>query len=98
MNPGRRALRFGGFDEVMPDVERLLRGHATVGSWSLAGICRHLATAPRRVVDPPGSTPSAPSQWVGEDRKREVFASGLIPEAMPGPPEIMPTGPLDERE
>ena len=98
MTTGRRPLRFQSFDEVMPDVERLLDGHTTVGNWSLAQICRHLATVLRRVVDLPASTPQDPSQWVGEERKRQVFETGQIPEGMPGPPEIMPPAGLDERE
>ena len=47
MTPERRTLRFDRFDDIMPDVERLLAGHATVGAWSLAQICRHLATVMR---------------------------------------------------
>lgn len=98
MTSGRRTLHFHGFDEVMPDVERLLQGHATVGHWSLAQICRHLASVIRRVVDLPGSTPQDPSQWVGEERKRQVLDSGLIPEGLPAPPEVLPSGPLGEPE
>lgn len=101
MTPGRRTLRYGSFDDVMPDVERLLEGHTTVGQWSLAQICHHLATVLRRVVDLPASTPQDPSQWLPEERKREVFATGLIPEGLPGPPEIMPTdtrGAVEEAE
>ncbi len=98
MTPGRRPLRFDTFDEVMPDVERLLEGHTTVGHWSLAQICRHLATVARRVVDLPASTPADPSQWVGEEQKRQVFETGRIPEQLPGPPELMPPSGLDERE
>lgn len=95
---GRRALRFQSFDEVMPDVERLLQGHKTVGTWSLGQICRHLALVARRVVDMPTSTPADPSQWVPEDQKREVFASGQLPEGLPGPPENRPPSGLDALE
>jgi len=98
MTPGRRTLRFASLDEVMPDVERLLEGHTTVGTWSLAQICRHLGTVMRRVVDLPASTPHDPSQWVGEEQKRQVLASGSLPEGLPGPPEIMPTETLGEGE
>ena len=98
MTPGRRSLRFGGFGEVMPDVERLLEGHATVGDWSLAQICRHLATVLRRVVDLPASTPHDSSQWVREEQKRQVLESGQIPEGLPAPPEILPAETLGERE
>ncbi len=98
MTPGRRTLRYASLDDVMPDVERLLEGHSTVGHWSLAQICRHLSTVMRRVVDLPASTPQDPSKWVSEDQKRQVLDSGLLPEGLPGPPEIMPADSLDERE
>lgn len=98
MTPARRTLRFDSLDEVMPDVEGLLTGHATVGDWSLAQICRHLATVLRRVVDLPASTPHDPSQWVPEERKRQVFESGLLPVGLPAPPEILPPASLDDRE
>jgi hypothetical protein len=95
---GRRTLRYKSLDEVMPDVERLLEGHSTVGQWSLAQICRHLATVMRRVVDMPASTPQDPSQWVGEEQKRQVLDSGMLPEGLPGPPQLMPTETLGEHE
>jgi hypothetical protein len=98
MTPGRRTIRYESLDEVMPDVERLLEGHTTVGAWSLAQICRHLAAVARRVIDLPASTPSDPSQWVGEDRKRQVIETGVIPEGLPAPPEIVPVETLGERE
>jgi Protein of unknown function (DUF1569) len=99
MTPGRRSLRFGSLDEVMPDVERLLEeGHTTVGTWTLAQLCRHVATVMRRVVDLPASTPSDPSQWVGDERKREVLETGLLPEGLPGPPEVMPVDTSDARQ
>ena len=98
MAQGRRTLRFNSLDEVMPDVERLLEGHSTVGNWSLAQICRHVSTVMRRVVDLPASTPVNPSQWAPEERKREVLESGMIPEGLPAPPEILPAEGLNERE
>ncbi len=95
---GRRTLHFDRLDEVMSDVERLLEGHTTVGHWSLAQICRHLATVMRRVVDLPATTPRDTTQEVGEAEKRRVFASGSIPEGIPAPPEVLPTEALVERE
>ncbi len=98
MTPGRRTLNFGTFDEIMPDVERLLEGSTTVGNWSLAQICRHLATVLRRVVDLPATTPQDPSQWVGDEQKRRVLESGMAEEGIQGPQEVMPTEVLGERE
>jgi hypothetical protein len=91
-------LRYESLDDVMPDVERLLKGHKTLGNWSLAQICRHLATVMRRVVDLPASTPVDPSKWVPEEEKRAVLDSGLLPEGLPGLPELMPTETLGAAE
>jgi hypothetical protein len=98
MTPGRRTIAFKSLDDVMPDVERLLEGQTTVGNWSLAQILLHVATVMRRVVDLPASTPHDPSLVVGEEKKRQVFESGMIPEGLPGPPEVMPVNTLSERE
>ena len=98
MTPGRRALHYESLGKVMPDVDRLLEGHSTVGNWSLAQICRHLATVMRRVVDLPASTPHDASQWVGEKRKRQFFESGLVPKGIPASPPLLPVEGLDDRE
>jgi hypothetical protein len=98
MTEGRRPLRFETLDDVMPDVERLLRGHTTVGHWSLAQICRHLSTVMRRVVDAPASTPQDPSKWLPEEDKRRVLSSGLLPEGIPAPDAVVPAEAGDERE
>ncbi len=98
MTPGRRTLRYQSLDEIMPDVERLLEGHTTVGQWSLAQICCHLATVMRRVVDLPASTPHDPSQLLGEEKKRQVFETGMIPEGLPAPPAVIAMEFRGERE
>lgn len=95
---GRRSLRFQSFDDVMPDVERLLAGHTTAGLWSLGQICRHLAVVLRRVVDLPASTPFDPSKFVGEEQKKAILESGILPEGIPAPPEIVPSETLNEHE
>ena len=47
----RRNLSFSRLDEVMPDVDRLLAGHRTVGNWSLGQICNHLAKGIQGSID-----------------------------------------------
>jgi hypothetical protein len=99
--PGRRSLRYNSLDDIMPDVENLLNGNSTVGNWSLAQICQHLAMVLRRVVDMPASTPADPSLWVGDEKKRKVLESGMMPEGVQGPPQVMPTetrGEADEAD
>jgi Protein of unknown function (DUF1569) len=90
MTPGRRTLRFDRLDEIMPDVERLLGGHTVVGRWSLAQLCRHLASTLRRTADLPASTPVDRSRFVDEETRRRVFETALIPEGYPAPPAVTP--------
>lgn len=47
----RRQLTFADLGDVMPDVERLLAGHVTVGRWSLGQICNHLSRVFDVLVD-----------------------------------------------
>lgn len=98
MTAQRRVLRFASFDDVMPDVERLLQGHAAVGHWSLGQIFRHLANVLRRVVDLPATTPQDPALWVTEDKKRQVLESGVLPEGLPAPAEVVPDETLGAAE
>jgi len=39
----RRVLAFDNLGELIPEVRRLIPGHRTVGQWTLAQVCRHLA-------------------------------------------------------
>ncbi len=98
MTPGRRALRYDRLDDIMPDVERLLEGHSTVGQWSLAEICRHLAIVLRRVVDAPATTPQDPSNWVTAEQKRQFFETEVVQEGIPAPPGVVPTEVKSDRE
>jgi hypothetical protein len=90
MTPGRRTLHFPDLDAIMPDVDRLLDGHTVVGHWSLAQICRHLATVMRLSVDLPASTPHDASRRVGEEQKRQFFEWGVVPEGMPASRRLLP--------
>jgi hypothetical protein len=58
----RRSLTFASLDEVMPEVERLLLGHTTVGNWSLGQICSHLAQGIRFTLD--GFPSEARLPWI----------------------------------
>ena len=90
MTPGRRTLRYVSFDEVMPDVERLLAGHRTVGNWTLAQICRHLAGVLRRHIDLPASTVFDPDDRIADDQKRRVFETGVLPDGIGARPGSCP--------
>ncbi len=98
MTEGRRPLRYESFDGVMPDVERLLRGHKTVGNWTLAQICHHLAAVLRRHVDLPADTAFDPADRVPDEKKREVLESGVLPDGIVAPAGVAPEVVFNERE
>jgi hypothetical protein len=86
--PERRILDFASIDQIMPDVERLIAGHYTVGHWTLAQILHHLATAIRLTsLGRAGSSP-------GEDSdafRRRFFRSRRFPEGVAAPdPRLIP--------
>lgn len=41
--PGRRRLAFETYDDLLAEIDRLAPAHRTLGRWSLAQICDHLA-------------------------------------------------------
>lgn len=48
---GRRSLTLEDLSQVLPEVRRLLKGHHTVGQWTLGQICRHLADTINASID-----------------------------------------------
>ena len=97
--PGRRTLRFANLDEVMAEVDRLLRGpHVAVGNWSLGQMCGHLAGAIRASVEGiPFKAPWIVRKTVGKLAKRRVFATGVLPDGVNLPAEFHPRPDLDAR-
>lgn len=98
MTPGRRTLRYDSLDEIIPDVERLLDGHSTVGHWSVGQMARHLATTLRRSVDLPATTDSNPAIHADARMKQAFFASGMVPEGTPMSHSLAVPDSLDDRE
>ena len=93
--PDRRALTFANFDEGMPEVERLLAGHSTVGRWTLGQILYHLATAIRLMTE--GSSAS-PGRTMPEAIRRRFFRAGRFPEGVEAPlAELLPPPDRDAR-
>jgi Protein of unknown function (DUF1569) len=86
--PERRLLDFASMDQIMPDVERLIAGHSTVGDWTLAQILHHLATAIwLSSLGRAGSSPGEASEAV----RRRFFRSRRFPEGVAAPhPRLIP--------
>lgn len=91
--PERRMLDFASMDQIMPDVERLLKGYCTVGCWTLAQILYHLATSIRLTsLGRAGSSPAEGS----EEFRRRFFRSRRFPEGLEAPhPRLFPPAEAD---
>lgn len=95
---GRRTLNFAGLDEVMPEVDRLLQGHRTLGNWSLGQIGNHLMGSFQSSVEGyPGSAPWLVRKLIGPVVKRRLFSTGRIAEGATLPAEYAPKPGLDAR-
>jgi hypothetical protein len=100
MKAARRPLTFTSLDEVMPDVDRLLRGHTTVGNWSLGQICSHLAQAIHFTID--GFPREAHLPWllrqtVGRFLLWRILRRGRFVEGMRMPRKYEPAPGADAR-
>lgn len=94
----RRALGFTSLDEVMPEVDRLLQGHRTVGKWSLGQICNHLTGSLVYSVEGfPVQLPWLIRKTLGPIFKRKVFQTGRMREGIKLPDHILPRPGLDAR-
>jgi hypothetical protein len=93
---GRRELSFADLGAVMPDVERLLAGHVTVGRWSLAQICSHLAGAVSLTLDGfPAKAPWLLRKTLGVVARWRIFRTGRMPEGVRVPRVYLPRAGLD---
>ena len=86
----RRALTIASLDEVMPEVDRLLGGHKTIGTWSLGQICNHLTSAFKGAIE------GFPKK-VGPVYFRKILKEGIMPEGVKLPEEFLPKPGLDDR-
>jgi hypothetical protein len=96
--PARRELSFNSLNDVMPDVDRLLEGHETVGNWSLGQICNHLANAVQLSVEGiPFRFPWITRTVVAPMIKGTMFRTGKMREGVKLPAKALPKAGLDAR-
>ncbi|NOS99929.1 MAG: DUF1569 domain-containing protein [Phycisphaerales bacterium] len=75
----RRRLSFADLTGIMPEVARLRRGHRTVGQWTLAQMCRHLADSFHGSIDGFGTNRHRIMRvFIGRRALRRVFAANGI--------------------
>ncbi len=70
--PARRRLGFDRIEAIMPDVDRLMAGHATVGRWTLGANCDHLARTINLTLDFPLADAPATREQVLNRRRQPV--------------------------
>jgi hypothetical protein len=94
----RRQLDVRSLDELTEEVERLHRtGSTKTGNWDLGQCCHHLAKSMHASVDGFGTTaPWYLRVFLAPFFKRRIFKTRKMPAGIKGPPELMPTGPVDE--
>jgi len=92
----KRDLTITNLDQIMPEVDRLLAGNATVGEWSLGQICHHLALALRSSARARGPVPDATPEQTA--LRQRFFAAGVFPPGRPAPAGMLPKADLDARE
>ncbi len=96
--PERRTLDFARVDEVMPEVDRLLDGYATAGSWTLGQACNHLAATFRMSVEGSGvKVPWLVRATFGRIFKRKVLTERRMKEGIKTPEEFLPKPGLEDR-
>jgi hypothetical protein len=93
----RRQLSFARIDDVMPEVDRLLAGHATVGNWSLGQACNHLAATLRVAAEPPKPMPWVVRRTVGPLLLKYILRRGSMPAGVKAPADLLPKPGLDAR-
>jgi hypothetical protein len=95
---GRRPIQFTSLAEVMPEVDRLLPGHTTLGRWTLGQICNHLSRAIIGSVE--GFSIRAPwlaRKTLGPIVKRQILGTGRMREGIKLPESVLPRPGLDAR-
>jgi hypothetical protein len=98
MMEGQRSLTFSNLAEVMPEVDRLLKGHQTVGQWSLGQICNHLTVAIIGSVEGfPFKPPWIVRKTIGPFMIRRILKKGRFPAGIKLPEKFVPKPGLDAR-
>ena len=84
--------------EAMPEVDRLLKGHTTVGSWSLAKICKHLTESLTLAIEgTPERAPWIVRKLIAPIVLRRLLKTGTIMANSPTLSTLIPPPDLDER-
>jgi hypothetical protein len=92
----REGLKYASGDDVIADVQRLRKGYAKTGNWSLLAICWHLETATRFRMVPGPFPPNTPEQDARKERLREILTTATIPSGIEAPTQALPPSNVDD--
>ncbi len=91
----RRKVTISTLDQVMPEIDRLMEGHETVGNWTLGQVCNHLAaTFVYSIEGFPGQAPWLLRVTLGKiiwkkiRRERGMKAGIKVPERYQPKPDL----------
>jgi hypothetical protein len=94
----RRELDFKSVNDIMPEVDRLLKGYEKAGQWSLGQMCNHLTKSVVYSVE--GGDISVPwfvRTFIAPLAKRHILKTRRMPSGIKGAPEAEPKSGLDDR-
>lgn len=91
MNPNRRLIRFESEDAVIADVERLRKGYAQHGGWTLPQMAWHLNQAVLARMNPGPHAPDTAEQKARQPMLQHVLAmNGYLPDGITAPEPMQP--------
>jgi len=86
----RTGLTFNTEDDVIADVQRLRRGYAQAGSWSLPQTCAHLDKAVQFRMQPGPFPAETPEQAKRKEAIPALLTARQIPEGLQAPEPMLP--------
>jgi hypothetical protein len=86
----REQLRFKSEDDVVADVNRLRRGYARAGAWSLPQVCCHLDKSMQYRMRPGPFESTTPEQAARGDQLQQILTSGRLPDGQAAPDFMTP--------
>ena len=93
-----RELQFSSLNDVIPEVDRLMAAHRTLGNWSLGQICNHLAATMRLAVESPAKrAPWIVRKLIGPALFRCILRKGRLRPGVKSPAMLIPRPGLDDR-
>ena len=93
----REELSYANEDGVIADVQRLRRGYAQAGAWSLPQMCTHLDKAVQFRMQPGPFAPDTSEQLKNKERVPAILATGKLPEGIQAPESMLPPADCGEQ-